>query len=68
LSRKDGDGEAVVSLRTSGRSSTRYAARTVSEHTDEDGATIVQHSRTDLVGFASKKLSAPYRPDGHATG
>jgi hypothetical protein len=41
---------------------------TVSEHTDEDGATIVQHSGTGLVGFASKKLSAPYRPDGHATG
>jgi hypothetical protein len=40
---------------------------TVSEHTDEDGATIVQHSGTGLVGFASKKLSAPYRPDGHAT-
>jgi bifunctional non-homologous end joining protein LigD len=34
----------------------------ISEHTDEDGATIFQEAcRMGLEGIVSKKLSAPYR-------
>jgi transposase-like protein len=34
----------------------------LSEHTDEDGATVFQHAcRLGLEGIVSKRLSAPYR-------
>jgi bifunctional non-homologous end joining protein LigD len=34
----------------------------LSDHTDEDGATIFRHAcRMGLEGIASKRLSAPYR-------
>ena len=65
--------EKTATVRRSSRSGRRVfdALRrhgTVSEHTDEDGTTNVQRCRTGLVGFASKRLSTPNRPDGHATG
>jgi ATP-dependent DNA ligase len=34
----------------------------LSDHTDEDGATVFQHAcRMGLEGIVSKRLSAPYR-------
>jgi bifunctional non-homologous end joining protein LigD len=40
----------------------RRSGIVLSEHTDEDGATVFQHAcKMGLEGIVSKRLSAPYR-------